>query len=61
MISTHSPLFVTKELFETRYLGANAIFVTGSVIRGEATKHSDLDLVILYPHVEHAYRRIVHA
>ena len=54
--STHSPLFVTKELFETRYQGANAIFVTGSVVRGEATAHSDLDLVILFPKVERAYR-----
>lgn len=54
--STHSPLFVTKELFETRYQGADAIFVTGSVIRGEATAHSDLDLVILYPRVDRAYR-----
>jgi hypothetical protein len=54
--STHSPLFVTKELFETRYQGANAIFVTGSVIRGEATAHSDLDLVVLFPRVERAYR-----
>ena len=54
--STHSPLFVTKELFETRYQGADAIFVTGSVIRGEATAHSDLDLVVLFPKVERAYR-----
>ena len=54
--STHSPLFVTKELFETRYQGADAIFVTGSVVRGEATAHSDLDLVILFPKVERAYR-----
>ncbi len=54
--STHSPLFVTKELFETRYKGADCVFVTGSVIRGEATAHSDLDLVVLYPRVERAYR-----
>jgi hypothetical protein len=54
--STHSPMFVTKELFETRYQGADAIFVTGSVIHGEATAHSDLDLVVLFPHVERAYR-----
>jgi hypothetical protein len=54
--STHSPMFVTKELFETRYQGADAIFVTGSVIRGEATAYSDLDLVVLYPRIERAYR-----
>ncbi len=49
-------MFVTKELFETRYNGADAIFVTGSVVRGEATAHSDLDLVVLFPKVERAYR-----
>lgn len=54
--STHSPLFVTKELFETRYQGADSIFVTGSVVRGEATAHSDLDLVVVFPKVERAYR-----
>jgi hypothetical protein len=54
--ATHSPLFVTKELFETRYQGAEAIFVAGSVVRGEASTYSDLDLVVIYPKVEAAYR-----
>lgn len=54
--SPHSPLYVTKELFENRYKGAEAIFVSGSVIRGEATAHSDLDLVVLFPKVDRAYR-----
>lgn len=54
--ATHSPLFVTKELFETRYQGAEAIFVAGSVVRGEASTHSDLDLVVIFPKVEAAYR-----
>lgn len=53
---THSPLFVTKDLLETRYLGATTIFVAGSVVRGEATAHSDLDLVIVYPKIRAAYR-----
>lgn len=54
--ATHSPLYVTKELLETRYQGAEMIFVAGSVVRGEATAHSDLDLVVLFPKVEVAYR-----
>lgn len=54
--ATHSPLYVTKELFETRYQGAEAIFVAGSVVRGEATTYSDLDLVVIYPKVPVAYR-----
>lgn len=54
--ATHSPLYVTKELFETRYAGAEAIFVAGSVVRGEASTYSDLDLVVVYPSVPVAYR-----
>ena len=54
--ATHSPLYVTKELFETRYQGAEMIFLAGSVVRGEATAHSDLDLVVLFPKVDAAYR-----
>jgi hypothetical protein len=54
--ATHSPLFVTKELFETRYQGAEAIFVAGSVVRGEASTYSDLDLVVVFPKVKAAYR-----
>lgn len=54
--ATHSPMFVTKELLETRYQGAETIFVAGSVVRGEATTYSDLDLVVLYPKIKAAYR-----
>lgn len=54
--ATHSPLFVTKELFDTRYQGADVIFVAGSVVRGEASTYSDLDLVVVFPKVQTAYR-----
>ncbi len=54
--ATHSPLFVTKELFESRYQGAEAVIVAGSVVRGEASTYSDLDLVVIYKHVPVAYR-----
>ena len=54
--ATHSPLYVTKELLETRYKGADAIFVAGSVVRGEATTYSDLDLVVIYPKIPVAFR-----
>lgn len=56
MKTKHSPLYVTKELFETRYHGADAIFVAGSVVRGEASTYSDLDLVVVYPRVATAFR-----
>ncbi len=32
------------------------IFVGGSIIRGEASTYSDIDLVVVYPKVETAYR-----
>jgi hypothetical protein len=54
--STHSPLFVAKELLESRYEGAEAIFVAGSVIRGEASTYSDLDLVVVYKKIPVAFR-----
>lgn len=52
----HSPLYVTQELLQQRYQGAETIFVAGSVVKGEATAHSDLDLVVVYPSIERAYR-----
>ncbi len=52
----HSPLFVTRELLETRYQGAEVIFLAGSVTRGEANTYSDLDLVVVYPKVKNSYQ-----
>ena len=54
--ATHSPIFVTKDLFETRYRGADAIFVAGSVVRGEASNYSDIDLVVVSPKIDAAFR-----
>lgn len=52
----HSPLFVAKELFETRFSGADVAFMAGSVVRGEASTYSDLDLIVIYPQVDFASR-----
>lgn len=52
----HSPIFAAKDLFETRYQGADAVLVAGSVVRGEASSYSDLDLVVIFPSVRAAYR-----
>ena len=52
----HSPIFAAKDLFETRYQGADAVLVAGSVIRGEASSYSDLDLVVIFPSIRAAYR-----
>lgn len=56
LASIHSPIFAAKDLFETRYHGASAILVAGSVVRGEASTYSDLDLVVIFPSVRAAYR-----
>jgi predicted nucleotidyltransferase len=54
--ANHSPLYVVQELLESRYVGAKVIFLAGSVIRGEANAYSDVDLVVVFPRVERAYR-----
>jgi hypothetical protein len=43
-------------IYETQYPDAAAVLLAGSVVRGEATAHSDLDLVVLYERVPHAWR-----
>ncbi len=54
--SIHSPVSAAKDLFESRYQGADAVLVAGSVVRGEASTYSDLDLVVIFPRVRAAYR-----
>ena len=41
---------------DTRYPDAAAVLLAGSVVRGEATAHSDLDLVVLFERLPHARR-----
>jgi hypothetical protein len=52
-----------QELLETgralrlaRYPGAAAFFLAGSLIRGEGTEHSDLDIVVVFDRLDCAYR-----
>lgn len=46
----------TEEIRQNRYRQARVIFLAGSLIRGEGTSTSDLDLVILFERVPRAYR-----
>jgi hypothetical protein len=39
-----------------RYPTATAVFAAGSLVRGEGTPYSDLDLVVILPSVPNAYR-----
>ncbi len=43
-------------LHNEKYPEADVIFLAGSVIRGEGTKTSDLDIVVIYSSIPNAYR-----
>ncbi len=43
-----------------RVYGATQVIVYGSVARGEATIHSDIDLLVVAPSTEKAYLRMAH-
>lgn len=51
-----SPQRTTTKLWRERFPNALALFCSGSVVRGNGTAHSDLDIVVLLEHVEQAYR-----
>ncbi len=53
---TERILEVASALRATRYADAAATFAAGSIVRGEATSSSDLDLVVVYEHLPCAYR-----
>ena len=50
------PIETGIEILRRRYAGADSAFVAGSVIRGEPTATSDLDIVVLFPHLAYSYR-----
>ena len=50
------PQAAAAEIFRERYAGARVLFLAGSVLRGEATPASDLDVVVVYDRCLRAYR-----
>jgi len=50
------PVTAALEVVAERFGGAAIVFLTGSVMRGEGTTTSDLDLVVVYERLEAAYR-----
>jgi len=50
------PNEVTREIFERKYPDASVIFLAGSIVRGESTPFSDLDLVVIFDKLPAAYR-----
>ena len=45
-----------NDIQAARYPGAKVIFLAGSLIRGDGTSTSDLDLVVVYEELDAAYR-----
>lgn len=50
------PEIVANEIWQQRYLDAKALFLCGSVIRGEETRFSDLDIVVVFEKLDYAWR-----
>lgn len=51
---------VTEEIFARRFPTARVIFLAGSIVRGEGTPYSDLDLVVIFDKLPNAYRESFH-
>ena len=51
-----SPVEAAHGFWRERYAGARVVFLAGSVMRGEATPTSDLDIVVVYEKLPNAYR-----
>ncbi|WP_437357872.1 hypothetical protein [Inquilinus limosus] len=49
-------LATAESVLATRYPDAHFAFVAGSIIRGQDTAHSDIDLVVVYGRVDRARR-----
>lgn len=52
----NAPLPTIQKLIKERYVDAKAVFWAGSVSEDSGTRASDLDLVIVYESLLHAYR-----
>jgi len=51
-----SPIDAANDIWKEHFPEAKVIFLAGSVVRGEATPSSDLDLVVIYEKLPAAYR-----
>jgi len=49
-------LAAARRCVASRYDGAAFAYVAGSIMRGEGTKFSDIDLVVVFPSLERAWR-----
>jgi Nucleotidyltransferase domain len=47
---------ITQEILQVKYPSAKFAFLAGSIVRGEATAFSDLDIVVIFKELPNAYR-----
>ena len=47
---------ITNEILQTKYPSAEFAFLAGSIVRGEGTAFSDLDIVVIFENLPTAYR-----
>jgi SAM-dependent methyltransferase len=52
-----SPQEAAIDIWKQRFADAKVVFLAGSVVRGEETPYSDLDLVVVHSKVQAAYRK----
>ncbi len=53
-------LDVARRLCADRFNDADVAFAAGSIVRGEGTPYSDLDLVVVFDRLDHAWRESFH-
>lgn len=56
MILLDDIIKTTNEIRAAKFPKAKVIFLAGSIVRGEGTPDSDLDLVVVFEHLPNAYR-----
>src|SRR4051812_17873591 len=56
MRTIEQALEIAHKTIETKYPSALVAFCAGSIIRGEGTATSDIDLVVVFPEIKHAWR-----
>jgi predicted nucleotidyltransferase len=47
---------ITRQILDDRYPNASVVLLAGSLLRGEGTPYSDLDLVVIFDQLPHAWR-----
>ena len=56
VVTREAAIDAARKIGRQRYPDAGVAFAAGSIVRGEGTPHSDLDLVVVYQRLASAYR-----